>query len=94
MSPLAARDASAQSANVRPESAVRDVIARAVQAKGGIDKQLQGRKPGDRRVRVERPQSEYFRYSAPGTLVARPEGNEYHWDVRLQGDGETVFFAA
>jgi zinc protease len=38
MSPIAARDASAQSANVRPESAVRDVIARAVQAKGGIDK--------------------------------------------------------
>ena len=28
------------------------------------------------------------------TLVAREAGPaEYHWDVRLQGDGETVFFA-
>jgi len=28
------------------------------------------------------------------TLVARPEGKEYRWEVRLQGDGETVFFSA
>ena len=28
------------------------------------------------------------------TLVAHPEGGVYHWEVRLQGDGETVFFAA
>ena len=28
------------------------------------------------------------------TLVARPAGpGEYRWDVRLQGEGETVFFA-
>ena len=27
------------------------------------------------------------------TLVARREGDAYRWDVRLQGDGETVFFA-
>jgi len=28
------------------------------------------------------------------TLIATPEGaNEYRWDIRLQGDGETVFFA-
>ena len=28
------------------------------------------------------------------TLVAIPSGaNEYRWDVRLQGEGETVFFA-
>ena len=28
------------------------------------------------------------------TLVARPQGaDEFRWDVRLQGDGETVFFA-
>ena len=40
------------------------------------DKQLQGRKPGDRRIRLERPQSEYFRYSAPDTLVARPKAHE------------------
>ncbi len=32
---------------------------------------LHGRKPGDRRVRVERPHSAFFRYSGPGTLVAR-----------------------
>ena len=29
------------------------------------------------------------------TLVARPAGpGEYRWEVRLQGEGETVFFAA
>jgi protocatechuate 3,4-dioxygenase alpha subunit len=28
------------------------------------------------------------------TLIATPAGgNEYRWDVRLQGEGETVFFA-
>jgi protocatechuate 3,4-dioxygenase alpha subunit len=28
------------------------------------------------------------------TLVAAPAGDaEYRWDVRLQGEGETVFFA-
>jgi amino acid transporter len=32
---------------------------------------LQGRKPGDRRVRVERPHSPYFRYTGPGQLTAR-----------------------
>ena len=31
---------------------------------------LQGRKPGDRRVRVERPHAPYFRYTGPGP--ARP----------------------
>jgi protocatechuate 3,4-dioxygenase alpha subunit len=28
------------------------------------------------------------------TLVASGSGAEYRWDVRLQGEGETVFFAA
>ena len=29
------------------------------------------------------------------TLIAKPAGEaEYRWDVRLQGEGETVFFAA
>jgi protocatechuate 3,4-dioxygenase alpha subunit len=29
------------------------------------------------------------------TLVARPEaGGEWHWDIRLQGERETVFFSA
>jgi len=32
---------------------------------------LPGRKPGDRRVRVERPHSPYFRYTGPGQLVAK-----------------------
>lgn len=27
------------------------------------------------------------------TLVARDDGGVLHWDVRLQGEGETVFFA-
>ncbi len=32
---------------------------------------LRGRKPGDRRVRVERPHSAYFRYTGPGQLTAK-----------------------
>jgi amino acid transporter len=32
---------------------------------------LQGRKPADRRVRVERPHSPYFRYTGPGQLTAK-----------------------
>jgi amino acid transporter len=32
---------------------------------------LKGRKPGDRRVRVARPHSAYFRYDAEGQLVAK-----------------------
>ncbi|MFN8622522.1 MAG: APC family permease [Chloroflexota bacterium] len=37
---------------------------------------LAGRKPGDRRVRVERPHSRYFRYVAPGVLEARVAADE------------------
>jgi amino acid transporter len=33
---------------------------------------IKGRKPADRRVRVERPHSAYFRYTGPGQLVAKP----------------------
>ncbi|MEA2549295.1 MAG: hypothetical protein QOE42_1893 [Chloroflexota bacterium] len=32
---------------------------------------MQGRKPADRRVRVERPHSPYFRYTGPGQMVAK-----------------------
>ena len=32
---------------------------------------LQGRKPGDRRVRVERPHAPYFRYTGRGQLTAK-----------------------
>ncbi len=36
-------------------------------------KPLRGRKPGDQRVRVERPHASYFRYAAPGVITARPK---------------------
>ena len=32
---------------------------------------LRGRKLADRRVRVERPHSPYFRYTGPGQMVAK-----------------------
>ncbi len=32
---------------------------------------LSGRKPGDRRIRVERPHARYFRYTAPGVFEAK-----------------------
>ncbi|MCU0478627.1 MAG: APC family permease [Chloroflexi bacterium] len=32
---------------------------------------LRGRKPGDRRVRIERPEARYFRYARPGIMVAK-----------------------
>jgi amino acid transporter len=34
-----------------------------------------GRKPGDRRIRVERPHTAYFRYAGPNQLVAKPEAS-------------------
>jgi amino acid transporter len=36
---------------------------------------LKGRKPADRRVRVQRPHAPYFRYMGPGQLVAKPAAN-------------------
>jgi len=36
------------------------------------DRQLKGRRLGDRRVRVQRPHAEFFRYTGQGTLVAKP----------------------
>lgn len=42
----------------------------------GGRKPIRGRKPGDVRIRIERPHTEYFRYTAPGTLVARPKAHE------------------
>ena len=38
------------------------------------DTPLPGRRAGDRRVRVERPHSRYFRYAGPGVITARPAG--------------------
>ena len=37
---------------------------------------LAGQKPGNRRVRVERPGSEYFRHTPSGALEARPKAHE------------------
>ncbi|MFL5754944.1 MAG: APC family permease [Chloroflexota bacterium] len=37
----------------------------------GGRRSLQGRKPADRRIRVERPHAAYFRYAGPGQLVAK-----------------------
>jgi amino acid transporter len=37
---------------------------------------LAGRKPADRRVRVERPHSPYFRYTGPGQLVAKAAAHQ------------------
>ena len=31
--------------------------------------------------------------SRRATLIARPAGSDLHFDIRLQGEGETVFFA-
>ena len=37
---------------------------------------LRGVKPGDRRVRVDRPHARYFRYTAPGVISAKLAANE------------------
>jgi amino acid transporter len=37
---------------------------------------LRGRRPGDIRVRVDRPHARYFRYTGPATLVAKPAAIE------------------
>jgi amino acid transporter len=37
---------------------------------------LRGRKAGDRRIRVERPHSAYFRYTGKGVLTAKPKAIE------------------
>ena len=41
-------------------------------AEGTAGNRLTGRRPGDRRIRVARPLSPYFRYAGPGTVTARP----------------------
>ncbi len=46
---------------------------------------LSGRKPGDRRVRVDRSRSEYFRYTPSGALEARPKAHQ-----ELQARGRTL----
>jgi amino acid transporter len=55
---------------------------------------ITGRKPGDRRVRVDRPHTAYFRYTGPNQLVAKPAASEprtelgrtlLHWKAWLIG---------
>ena len=41
----------------------------------GGRKPISGRKPGDRRVRVARPHTAYFRYTGVNQLVAKPSAN-------------------
>ena len=41
----------------------------------GGRRSLQGRKPGDRRVRVDRPHAPYFRYTGKGQLTAKEAAN-------------------
>jgi amino acid transporter len=36
---------------------------------------IAGRKPGDRRVRIDRPHAAFFRYSGPGRLTAKEEAS-------------------
>ena len=62
--------------NKGPEQPQRDRAATSHDPADERKGQLRGRKLGDRRVRVERPQAEYFRYSAKDTLVARPKAHE------------------
>ena len=54
----------------------------------GGRKPLQGRKVADRRVRVERPHSAYFRYTGPGMLTAKAAASLAPRASR--GPGETL----
>jgi amino acid transporter len=54
---------------------------------------LRGRKIGDRRIRVERPEAQYFRYAAKDTLVARPKAHEEQRPVgRAYAFGRRLLF--
>ena len=49
----------------------------------------------DERVRADPAMKALAASPRLATLIARPEGGgRYRWDVRLQGEAETVFFAA
>ncbi len=54
---------------------------------------LSGRKPGDRRVRVNRPKARYFRYTAPGTFSAKLSADEPRTPLgRRINSARRVFF--
>ena len=64
----------ARDARGRPARAARRAPAGTASERHGViggRRPLQGRKPGDRRVRVERPHAPYFRYTGPGQLTAK-----------------------
>ncbi len=55
--------------------------------------QLPGRKPADKRVRVERPHSPYFRYTGPGQMVAKEAASRPTTAVgRVVARGRAVLF--
>ena len=45
------------------------------------------------RVRADPAMAKLADSTRLDTLIAKPEGGEYRWEVRLQGERETVFFA-
>jgi amino acid transporter len=61
----------------------------------GSRKPLKGRKTGDRRVRVERAHSPYFRYAGPGQLVARKAASQPRTPAgRALARAREVFFGS
>ncbi len=54
---------------------------------------LRGRKAGDRRVRVARPHTRYFRYTGPGVLAAKLEASAptTPWGRRMAGARRVLF---
>ncbi len=54
---------------------------------------LHGRKPADRRVRVERPHAPFFRYLGPGQLVAKQAASQPRTRVgRVMARGRSLLF--
>ena len=54
---------------------------------------LHGRKPADRRVRVDRPHAPYFRYLGPGQLVAKPAASHPRTRLgRVLARGRSLLF--
>ena len=59
----------------------------------GGTRELRGQKLGNRRVRVERPQSQYFRYTPTGALEARPKAHEEKGALaRFRASGRHLLF--
>jgi amino acid transporter len=52
-----------------------DAGHRRADARSAASHPLKGRRAADRRLRVQRPASRYFRYASPGVIKARPEAS-------------------